>query len=97
MESSQNEVLDTPNSPQGTPGAPPERAGSQKGFPNSIFNGLGSIWGGFWKDLGTNMDRKAIPKHTKSASWHLILYPRPLRSQPPSLKPPNSLGGMREA
>ena len=62
-----NEVLDTPNSPQDTPGAPPGRASSQKGFPNSMFDGLRTIWSGFWKDLGTNMDRKVVPKHAKSA------------------------------
>ena len=48
---SRNEALNTPNSPQGTPGAPPERATSQKGFPNSMFDGLGLILDGFWKDI----------------------------------------------
>ena len=89
--SSQNQILDIPNCPQGTPGVPPGRARGQKGFPNSIVDGLGFIFDGFWKDLATNMDRKVIPKHTTAASGLLILYPRPLITQPPSLKLLNGL------
>ena len=80
-----------PNPPQDTPGTPPGRTWSQKGFPNSIFDGLGFIFDGFWQDLATNMDRKVIPKHTTAASGLLILYPRPLITQPPSLKLLNGL------
>jgi len=74
---------------------------SQKGFPDQIFDGLGSIWDRFWKDLGTKIRSKVLPKHTKSVSGLLILspprpprvYPHPpelLRSQPPSLQSPVS-------
>ena len=59
--SSQNESLDAPNPPQDTPGTPPGRTRSQKGFPNSIFDGLGFILGGFWEDLDTKM----VPKTYK--------------------------------
>ena len=39
---------------------------SQKGFPDQIFDGLGSIWDRFWKDLGTKIRFKVLPKHTIS-------------------------------
>ena len=57
---------------------------------------LGSILEGFVHQNGS----QSVPKHTKSASWLLPLYPRPLSPQPPSLQPPLSpigLGGIREA
>jgi hypothetical protein len=66
MESSQNEALDTPNSPQGTPGATPGRAQSQKGFPNSMFDGLGLILGGFWKDIVAEPSHQNLKKNRYS-------------------------------
>ena len=97
---SHNEDGDAPKYPQGTHGTPPAHPRGQQSFPNSIFDGSNSIWERFGKDLYTKMDPKVFPKHTKSASWLLPLYPRPLSPQPPSLQPPLSpigLGGIREA